>query len=502
MRFKMWNTRNRRIGIGLVVAALAGVFAGSYSTTRAALRPAAPVQSALAAQPATDEAPLSRATLESGFSSVVEKVVPAVVNISATKIVKNSYGDEESPFSNDPFFRQFFGGDLPKGNRPKDRREHGLGSGVIVSPDGYILTNNHVVDGASQIKITLSDKRDFDARVIGRDAGTDIALLKLDAHELPVLPFGDSSKVKAGDLVLAIGSPFGLSQTVTMGIVSATGRGGLDIEDYENFIQTDAAINPGNSGGALVNSQGQLIGINTAILSGGGGNQGVGFAIPVDMAREVMTQLMKQGKVVRGFIGATIQQVTPGMAKAFGLTEARGALIGEVKSGSPASRAGLQAGDVILAINGKPVSDMRDLRLQISMTQPGTLVDMNVLRNGHEQKVQVKLDELPGQTADASATGEKTGSVLDGVAVEELTPAILRELGLPLKTTGVVVSGVDDSSRAQESGLRRGDVIQQVNRKEVASVADYQRLLRAAGKEALLLLVNRDGHTLFMVVEP
>jgi serine protease Do len=449
------------------------------------------------------QAPAQAGSLATGFSSVVQKVLPTVVNISSTKVVKAAEGSEPSPFFSDPFFRQFFGDSFQRRNMPRDRRDHSLGSGVIISPEGYILTNNHVVEGASEIKVTLSDKQEQSARLVGRDPGTDVALLKIDGKSLPALAFGDSSKVKAGDLVLAIGSPFGLSQTVTMGIVSATGRGGLDIEDYENFIQTDAAINPGNSGGALVNTRGELIGINTAILSGGGGNQGIGFAIPVDMARGVMEQLLKNGKVIRGYIGATIQQVTPGMAKAFNLKGESGALISEVKAGGPAARAGLASGDIVVAMDGKPVTDMRELRLAISMTKPGTPVHFKVFRDGVERDVTVTLGELPAEMAKgAAAEGQEGGQALQGVSVDELTPQVLRELGLPAGTKGVVVSDVSESSRAADAGLRQGDVIQQVNREPVTNVANFERLVRAGGSQPILLLVNRGGHSMFMLIEP
>jgi len=449
------------------------------------------------------ETPAAGLPIDTGFSAVVQRVLPAVVNISSTKLVKTAAGSELSPLFSDPFFRQFFGDDLPQPNIPQDRRQHSLGSGVIISPEGYVLTNNHVVEGASEIKVTLADKRELAARLAGRDPGTDIALLKVDAKGLPVLALGDSTRVRAGDVVLAVGSPFGLGQTVTMGIVSATGRAGLDIEDYENFIQTDAAINPGNSGGALVDTQGELIGINTAILSGGGGNQGIGFAVPVNMARDVMSQLMKQGRVIRGYLGATIQQVTPGMARAFGLKQAGGALVSEVIPGSAAARAGLSPGDIIVAMDHKPVSDMRELRFSISMIKPGTTVDLTVFRDGREREVRATLAELPQRTESGGRQEEHAGSALEGVSVDELTPEVARQLGLPAGTKGVVVAEVSDSSRAADTGLRRGDVIQQVNRQPVSSISDFERLVRAGGvQQPILLFVNRAGHTVFMLVEP
>ncbi|HSB17904.1 MAG TPA: Do family serine endopeptidase [Bryobacteraceae bacterium] len=313
-----------------------------------------------------------RVSLEAGFAPVVKRVVPAVVNISSARVVRTSEG--ANPYSIDPFFRQFFGDRFFR-NVPRERLERSLGSGVIVSSDGYILTNNHVVDDATQITITLADKREFKARVIGKDARSDVAVLKLDIKDLPFVAFGDSSKVQVGDLALAVGDPFGIGQTVTMGIISATGRGGLGIEDYEDFIQTDAAINPGNSGGALVNVEGELIGVNTAILSrGSGGNQGIGFSIPVNMARTVMGQIMKHGKVVRAQLGVLTQQVSPSIAKAFGLSKPAGALVSDVLPNSPAALSGLKRGDVITAVNGVVIDDSNQLRLKVSMMTPGTTV--------------------------------------------------------------------------------------------------------------------------------
>src|SRR5690242_1219738 len=296
-------------------------------------------------------APAGPVNLGEGFAAVVEPLLPAVVNISTSKVVKNQRG--ENPFS-DPFFRQFFGnpfGDGDQQQQPREQREHSLGSGVIVNPDGYILTNNHVVEGASDVQVTLSDKRSLKAKVVGTDPRTDIAVLKIPASGLSTVTLGDSAKAKVGDVVLAIGDPFGIGETATMGIVSAVGRRNLSLEGpggYEDFIQTDASINPGNSGGALVNTRGELIGINTAIISnGGGGNQGIGFAVPVNMARGVMEQILKTGKVTRGYLGVSIQEVTPDLAKAFNLPSAEGALVGDVSPDSPGAKAGLQKGDVI-----------------------------------------------------------------------------------------------------------------------------------------------------------
>jgi serine protease Do len=334
-------------------------------------------------------------TMPTTFAPVVKSVLPAVVNISSTKIVKASALDQDdNPFGNlIPGFR------TP--NRPQ--RQQGEGSGVIVSADGYIVTNNHVVDGATEVTIQTSDKRELKARVIGTDPKTDVALVKVDATNLPFAHLGNSSEVEVGDIALAIGNPFGLGQTVTMGIISATGRGGLGIEDYEDFIQTDASINPGNSGGALVNTKGEVIGINTAILSGSGGNQGVGFAIPVDMVRQIMTQLKDKGTVTRARLGVSIQELTPQLASALGMKTSQGAVVGEVAADSPAAKAGLRKEDVIVAMNGKEV-DARLLRNTVGAMAPGSTVDLKVLRGSSEEHFSVTLDAMPNDNQRADQT--------------------------------------------------------------------------------------------------
>ena len=328
------------------------------------------------------------------FAPAVKKTLPAVVNISSSRVVRTPAG-REMPM--DPFFRQFFGDEFGRQFRvPRERREQSLGSGVIVSPNGYILTNNHVVNGATEIQVTLSDKREFKARVVGTDAKTDIAVLRIDAADLPALTIGDSSKIQVGDFALAIGDPFGVGETVTMGIISATGRGNLGIEDYEDFIQTDAPINPGNSGGALINDRGELIGINTAILSHeSGGNQGIGFAIPVNLARQVMNQILEHGKVTRAYLGISMQELRPAMAKALGDPQLHGALVGDVTANSPAQKAGIQRGDIVLEVNGTPVSDTNQLRNAVSMMSPGSVVKLKVFRRGSERELSAVLAELP-----------------------------------------------------------------------------------------------------------
>jgi serine protease Do len=451
--------------------------------------------------------PVSLGNFANGFSAVLKPALPAVVNISSSRVVKGGR-NQMSPMFNDPFFRQFFGDQFGQGEvRPQ--REQSLGSGVIVSSDGTILTNNHVIDGATDIKVFLNDKREFQAKLVGTDPKTDIAVLKIDASNLPTLPLGDSNQLQVGDLIFAIGDPFGVGETATMGIVSATGRGGFGIESYENFIQTDAAINPGNSGGAMIDIHGNLVGINTAILSHGGGmggqggNEGVGFAIPVSMAKPVMDQILTHGKVVRGYLGVRIQDLTPELARAFGLKDSGGVLIGDVSSGTPAAQAGLKKGDVILQVNGQPVNASNQLRVQISQFAPGTPIKLQIWRNGGKQDVSLKLAEL-SEKEEKQATGETSGAALEGVQVQDLTSDISQELNLPPGTRGVVVTSVDPSSPAAtaQPPLNRGDVIQEINHKPINNTSDYQQAMSGADKQPVLLLVNHGGVTGYVVVEP
>ncbi len=321
------------------------------------------------------------------FAPIVKKVIPSVVNISSSRIVT----PQMNPLFEDPFFKRFFGA------VPRKQKEHSLGSGVVMSRDGYILTNSHVVEGATDIEVSFGDQAQIPAHIVGSDARTDLAVVKLDRSGLTPLPLADSSEVQVGDIALAIGDPFGIGRTVTMGIVSATSRGNLGIESEEDFIQTDAAINPGNSGGALINARGELIGINTAILSPTGGNLGIGFAVPSNMARYVMEQISKSGKVIRGYLGVIIQPVTPDLAKQFGFNGTNGALISEVEAGSPADQSGLKRGYIVTAINGKPVTDSRALQLVISEMAPGTTVNLTVFNEGKQQDMSVKLGEEPAQ---------------------------------------------------------------------------------------------------------
>jgi len=427
------------------------------------------------------------------MAEVTAAVKPAVVNISSTRTIKIS--GMQSPFFDDPFFRRFFGDEFGQFRRPKEHKESSLGSGVIVDKDGYILTNNHVIKGADEIKVKLSDKREFKGKIIGTDPKTDLAVIKIDSNHLPIIKLGDSEKLKVGETVIAIGNPFGLNQTVTSGIVSATGRANVGVADYEDFIQTDAAINPGNSGGALVNVKGELVGINTAIFSTSGGYQGIGFAIPSSMAKVVMGNLISKGKVLRGWLGVSIQPVTPDLAKQFDIKDDKGSLVGDVVEEGPAEKAGLQRGDVIIEYDGKDVSDPSSLRNSVAGTPPGKKVTLKIMRDGKSQKVDVTIAELP---AEMQKIQREFDNLLKGVIVQELTPELKRNLDIPKRITGVVVTDIEDGSPAGGL-LMPNDVIIEVNRKRINSVKDYESVVsKIKSGEDILLLVFRNGSSIYI----
>lgn len=439
-------------------------------------------------------------SFEEGFAPVVQAVLPSVVTVTSTRVIRTELPD--IPFFNDPFFRRFFGGEP---EIPEERRERGLGSGVVVSSDGHILTNNHVVASATEVLVMVDGDEEYTARILGTDPATDVAVLRVErAQNLKPISFGDSNDVRIGEFVLAIGNPFGVGQTVTMGIVSATGRGELGITGYEDFIQTDAAINPGNSGGALVDDTGRLVGINTAILSRSAGNVGIGFAVPVNMARAVMDQIIKQGRVIRGYLGVGIQDLTPAIRKALNISEERGALVSSIEEGGPAAKAGLQRGDVILSLNGEAVEDSRDLSFRIASLSPGTTVRLEVIRDGRRREISAILTERPGAEEEERpqpAEPDSPSSAL-GIQVQDLTPAIREQLQLPPGTQGALVVGVRPGSPAQEAGLARGDVIQEVNRRPIRNIRELRNALsEAAADEPLLLLINRGGNTIYVAVE-
>lgn len=451
-----------------------------------------------------DTSPINRdAKLGNSYASVIKRAEPSVVNIYTTRFIHERIS--RNPMLSDPFFRQFFGGGLDDGNGEElTRREQSLGSGVIVSPDGYILTANHVVAGADEIKVrTADEKREFNARIVGRDAATDVAVVKIDEHNLPAITLADSDQLEVGDVVLAIGNPLNVGQTVTMGIVSALGRG-IGLSRYENFIQTDAAINPGNSGGALVDAEGRLVGINTAIKTETGGYQGIGFAVPINLARNVMEKLITYGKISRGYLGITMQDISSGLAQEFGLPNQNGVLIGDVMPNTPAGKAGLKSGDVIIGFNGKNIDDANELRLAVSECSPGASVAIKYIRNGHEKSVTVTLGELPGSLAGNDQNqGNNNGNgsttdALDGVTVADLDSDIRSQLNVPDSIQGAIVAEVDEDSNAAEAGLQRNDIITQINRHPVQNSDDAVKYCnQAKGSQILVKVWRRVGQDAF-----
>jgi len=434
------------------------------------------------------------AMVPGNFSDIADQVRAGVVNIQVSKKISNAEFPnlQGNPFGDRNPFGEFFG---PFGGNPHERKQQGVGSGCIISQDGYILTNNHVIEGADQIKVKLADGKELDGRIIGRDPKTDLALVKIDgASDLKPLKLGDSDALKVGNWVVAVGSPFGLEQTVTAGIVSAKGRV-IGSGPYDNFIQTDASINPGNSGGPLINMQAEVIGINTAIMASG---QGIGFAIPINMAKDIVPQLQKTGHVTRGLLGVSIQDLTPELAKSFGLKETHGALVAKVVSGSPAEKAGIALGDVIVQFNGQAVTGSKDLSRIVAATPVGETVAVRVIRNGKTVDLQAKVGEMEEESATAAA-GDASHKTL-GVSVQNLTPQIARELGIK-KNIGVVVTGVEPGSVAAEAMIQTGDVIQEIDRKPVKNVTDFmQRIGKTKAGETLLLLIEREQNSLFVAI--
>lgn len=436
--------------------------------------------------------------MSNSLSALAEATKPSVVNVSTTTTVNI----QESPFGeffNDPLFRRFFGEQFGHPGSKKQYKSSALGSGVIVSADGYILTNYHVIKGAQEIKVILYDGREFTGRVIGDDPATDIAVLKIDAKDLPAIKIGESRNLKTGDVVLAIGNPFGLNQTVTMGIVSAVGRADVGISSYEDFIQTDAAINPGNSGGALVNASGELVGINTAIFSTSGGYMGIGFAIPSDMANMVSQSILKHGRVIRGWLGVTVQDLTPELARSFGIEEEKGALITDVTKDSPAQEAGLRRGDLIVKFDEKAVENSLSLRNLVVETPPGRTVDVQVVREGKQLTLRVTLREMAEKKEIRKTEYE---NVLKGVHVEELTPNIRATLNIPTDVKGVVVTDISGESPASEV-LLKNDIILEINRKPVSTLSDYERIVSGIGASgSALLLIYRNGDYAYVTIAP
>lgn len=438
------------------------------------------------------------------YADTVDRVAPAVVTVHAQRRVRPA---RQFDFQDDPFFDWFFGHNSPErfgGGRGQTQEERALGSGVIVRPDGYILTNDHVVDGAEQISVDLIDRRSFKAKVVGADKPSDLAVLKIEAGNLPVLSLGNSDQVRVGDVCLAVGNPLGIGETVTSGIISAKGRQ-TELSDgsFEDFLQTDAAINQGNSGGALVDTRAELIGINSQIVStGGGGNIGIGFAIPSNMAKTVMTQLIEHGKVSRGQLGVTVQYINSDLAASLGLKQVQGVLVSGLQSNGPAARAGLRMGDVILELNGNPVNDVNTLRNRVAAAGAGAGVTLKILRNGNQQDLKVKLGEFnPNQkAATGSAGGDKSSAESLGVQLSPVTPDLANQLGIPRTTEGLVVTEADPEGPAVQAGIAAGDVIQQINRQAIRDAGDVQPALAKSDGRPALIQILRNGQSLFLAV--
>jgi serine protease Do len=430
------------------------------------------------------------------YERVIKATAPAIVYIRTEQVIKA----EQSPLLKDPLFRQFFGNALPQ--MPKDLRQHSLGTGVLFDPDGYIITNNHVIDKANTMEIMLTDKRTFKAKLVGADSDLDIAVIKIDAKNLPVVPLGDSSSLQVGDTVMAFGNPFGLNFTVTRGTVSALGRSQFNIEPLQDFIQTDAPINPGNSGGALVNVKGEVVGINTAILSPGGengGSVGVGFAIPMNMAKRSVESLIKTGKVTRGYLGVTVGPVTSELAEQFKAPDTSGALVQDVTPGAPADKAGLKPGDVIRKFDGRTVNDSSDLPALAASAPPGTPVTLEVLRNGQTLEKKITVEQRPSDLSYAAgAKKPPTEGPLRGIAVQNLTPPLRQQLGISLDVRGVVVTAVAPDSAAAQY-LEQGDVILSIDHHDVTSVTDFNKFASEAKGKALLRIVHQ-GQAVFVVI--
>jgi len=437
----------------------------------------------------------SQTYYSTNIPKLVKDLKPSVVNISTTKVMKGNAFGFRSPYGNDErfekFFENFFGNDMPQ----HEYRSKGLGSGFIISADGYIVTNHHVISKAEEIQVIMENGDKYDAKIIGSDSKTDLALLKIKPeHPLPAVKLGDSSRLDIGEPVLAIGNPFGLGHTVTTGIVSAKGRS-LGLGAYDDFIQTDAAINPGNSGGPLFNFNGEVIGVNTAIIAGG---QGIGFAIPVNMVKRIVGQLKESGKVVRGWLGVVVQEITPEISQSMGLKNSNGALVSDIETGGPADKAGLKRGDVIVAVNGKDIEEMQDLPRTVANYKPGSAIELSIIRDGKPQTVKVNLGEMPGdhKTENASS-GDKVEHKI-GLVVNEITPQMQARYGLA-KKSGVIVINVLDGTLADEAGFKSGDIILEINKQKIGTMSQYNKILSGMKDGySYLFLVERQDKTIYL----
>ncbi|MBM9512697.1 DegQ family serine endoprotease [Desulfogranum marinum] len=454
------------------------------------------------AQDEADIALLDRSA--KAFASVVKKAGPAVVHVAVEKAMTGGMQVSPHDFFNDPFFERFFGPQFkqPRGKQqPRQYRQQGAGSGFIFDSNGYILTNNHVVEGAEKITVRLDDKREFKAKVIGTDPQSDVAIIKIDGTNLPTLPLGNSDNLEVGEWVIAIGSPFELNQTVTVGVVSAKGRNRVGITDYENFIQTDAAINPGNSGGPLLNIHGEAIGLNTAIFSKSGGYMGIGFAIPINMAQSIKQQLLDHGKVTRGWLGVVIQDVTEDLADSFGLDNTSGVLIAEVSDDSPAAKAGLKQGDVLVALDTVPLANVADLRNKIAMTPPDSKVSLKLIRDGKTKNISVTIGQQPANMSARQPAGTSQTTTLGefGLSLQELTPELAEQFEYE-QNQGVLITAVEPDSPAGRIGLQAGQLIEEVNRQQVDSLSALKKVLSSSKNKNQVLLRIRSGKSSQYVV--
>ena len=504
MSDKIYRNNFKKRFFGLLLIASVSLF--SFAGCKTGLFNGENAPEAPSSAPQAPPAPVVVDGMRTSYADIVEKSSPAVVNITSEGKVQQTNAPDGNFLDQFPF-------QLPQAPQQQQRPqiERGVGSGVIVSADGTILTNNHVVESATKITVDMNNGKSYEAKVIGTDPPSDLAVLKIEGENLPFLTLGNSDTVRVGDIVLAIGNPLGIGQTVTAGIISAKGRRtGISDGSFEDFLQTDAPINRGNSGGALVNLSGELIGINSQILAGGasGGNIGIGFSIPSNMAKTVMEQLVQNGKVRRGMLGVNIQNINEDLAKGLNLKDAKGVLVSNVRTGGAADKAGIKRGDVITAINGEAVEDSNTLRNKVAGTLPGNEIKIRFTRDGTEQEVSAVLDELTVEGAKSLSppNGENPQNPAQdgklGLTLQPLTPEITKELQIPDDTKGLVVSQVDPSGSAAQSGIRRGDVILEVNRQQVSTLDEMKAALEKSGSAPILLLISRGGQTTYLSVKP